>query len=413
MLSESEVYRRWESPASNFHRKRANLLADALLCEPFATRDVAPEGIPDVSDPAAVSNAVFEAPSCVNCHQAMDPLASHLWGFKVQVKRTTVAKGYEANCRDYNLEDESEVNTYVPGQYCYPLEHYTVSDESLWVEAGTRPPGYYGLPSHDLVDLGQNIAADPRFALCTARTFYGYLTQQDKRDVPLALVSDLTEVFVDSGFDAKALARAIVLSESFRAVRTGSDEETGAAGVQVIRPEQFARTIEDLTGFRWIVLADLDSCSMPTLTAGGTNCWGAVDLAVSDQFGFRGMSGGMNSYYSTAPTHTVTPPKETVMARYAAEAAGYVVTADFGESDASARQLLTLVEPWDSDEALVREQIVALYLRILGQFVTSDDESVDATYALFETRLEVDGNGVEAWKLTLTALLLHPRMMFY
>ena len=101
------------------------------------------------------------------------------------------------------------------------------------------------------------------------------------------------------------------------------------------------------------------------------------------------------------------------MARYAAEAAGYVVTADFGESDASARQLLTLVEPWDSDEALVREQIVALYLRILGQFVTSDDESVDATYALFETRLEVDGNGVEAWKLTLTALLLHPRMMFY
>ena len=255
ILSDSEMWRRFESAGSNFHRLRANFIASALLCEAFDTRDIDGASGVDISDEEEVANAVMNTPACINCHQALDPLAGYWWGFKKQTKRFTVVKGYAQDCRTYNPSGESLVDTYVPGQYCYPLEHYTVADEGQWEAWSLRPPSYYGQPAADLVDVGQLMSEDPRFSQCMARTFYGYLTQTDRLAVPLELAAELQSVLLESDHSAKALVKAVVLSDSFRATSL-SDELLAdpalaegvvpPAGLQTIRPEQYARTLEKL-----------------------------------------------------------------------------------------------------------------------------------------------------------------------
>ena len=278
ILSDSEMWRRFESAGSNFHRLRANFIASAFLCEAFDTRDIDGASGVDISNEEEVANAVMNTPSCVNCHQALDPLAGYWWGFKKQTKRFTVVKGYSNDCRNYNVSGESLIDTYVPGQYCYPLEHYTVSDEGEWESWSLRPPSYYGQPARDLVDVGQLMGEDPRFSQCMARTFYGYLTQKNRLAVPLGLATELQGALEDSGFSAKALVKTIVLSDSFRATSLSdellADPTLGIgvpppAGLQTIRPEQYARTIEDLTGFRWRAIADEEGCRIARVTGEG------------------------------------------------------------------------------------------------------------------------------------------------
>ncbi len=421
ILSDSEMWRRFESAGSNFHRLRANFIASALLCEAFDTRDIDGASGVDISDEEEVANAVMNTPACINCHQALDPLAGYWWGFKKQTKRFTVVKGYAQDCRTYNPSGESLVDTYVPGQYCYPLEHYTVADEGQWEAWSLRPPSYYGQPAADLVDVGQLMSEDPRFSQCMARTFYGYLTQTDRLAVPLELAAELQSVLLESDHSAKALVKAVVLSDSFRATSL-SDELLAdpalaegvvpPAGLQTIRPEQYARTLEKLTGFRWVADADEDRCWDAPVPGEGTRCWGPVDLATSDVFGFRAMSGGINGYYVTAPTHTVTPLKEMVMARYAAEAAAYVVPLDLA-GETSPPRLLRLVGPLDTDESAIREQIAVLHDRILAEDVGPDDPVVDATWELWRATHERAGETETAWKVVVAALLRDPRMMFY
>ncbi|MFT4626028.1 MAG: hypothetical protein ACI8PZ_004699, partial [Myxococcota bacterium] len=367
------------------------------------------------------ANAVMTTPACVNCHQALDPLAGFWWGFKKQTKRFTVVKGYTQDCRNFNLSGESLIDTYVPGQYCYPLEHYTVADEQEWETWGLRPPSYYGQPASDLEDVAQLMGDDPRFSQCMARTFYGYLTQTDRLAVPLPLATELQTSLEQSGFSAKSLVKSIVLSDSFRATALSDElladpalaaETPPAAGLQTIRPEQFSRTVADLTGFRWLAVADPDDCQRTRVAGEGTRCWGTVDLAATDFYGFRAMSGGINGYYITSPTHTVTPPKEMVMARFAAEAAGYVVPRDLsGENDPPI--LLAEVGPTTADEVSVRAQLVALHTRILGEALADDAPGIDATLALWQATFDRSGDTETAWKVVVAALLRDPRMMFY
>jgi hypothetical protein len=178
----------------------------------------------------------------------------------------------------------------------------------------------------------------------------------------------------------------------------------------VIRPEQYARTIEQLTGFRWIAIGDRGGCENEAVKGEGTRCWGPVDLATTDFFGFRAMSGGINGYYSTAPTHTFTPPKDLVMGRYAADAAGFVVDHDFADPDEAT--LLT-ISGTSAQASLIREQLAVLHGSILGELVGPHSPAVDASYTLFRDRLERDGSLPAAWKLTITALLQDVRMVFY
>lgn len=406
LLSSAQVFRRWESDGSNFHRGRAGMLASRFLCAPFESREIQIANGVDIADEAEVADAVLEDPTCVACHQSLDPLAGYFWGYKRLIHRNYVADSITGGCEfDWSGEAAPEFGpSYLPEDYCYPLRQYNPVDEDDWIDWGLRAPSYFGEPARDLREVGQLVAADPRFAQCMARQFYGYLTATDAADVPFDTARRLQGVLEDSGFSGKELVLAAVMDDRFRAVAGPPDDPV--AGLRTIRPEQYARTIEDLTGYRWFSDTDTPTCAdrgNPDVQRFGTQCWGDVDLSDSDVFGFRAMSGGVDGKVVLEPTRTVTPTKTLVMAQLASDAAAFVVERDLARP-AAERRLLGLVASGDPSDPAVRPQLAWLHLRVLGEAVDPGGPEVDADVALL---------AVGGWELALSALFQDPRMMFY
>lgn len=412
LLSDSEMWRRHVSNAANFHRGRANFVSRAFLCEDIGSRDVFVSGGVDIADEFAVADAVSTQTGCVGCHNVIDPLAAFFWGYKEQLQRNAVLSAYDLGCQwDWTLGDPP-LGDYRVEHWCYPLKFYDVSEENDWAYWHLRPPGYFGQPADRMDDLGALITADPRFATCTARTFAGYLTETPREDLPDEWVGELADTLVQSGFSAKELVRAIVLSEPFAAARavggTDADARPFVAGLQAIRPEQLSRTVRDLTGFTWLANQDYPGCE-----AGGNNCWGAVDLATTDVYGFRSMLGGIDSYTVLRPTSTPTPTKLLALGKLADEAAGYVVLAD-SAADPGARRLFDRVDPAaDPSEAEVRDQIAGLFHRILGETADPNGADVSDVYALWLGARSRSGAPAEGWRVVVSALLQDPHLVFY
>ncbi len=412
LITSSELWRRHESAGSNHHRARANFIADRFLCADFASRDVTIDGGITLSDEFAVADAVRTDPLCISCHQALDPLAVSLFGFKKQIKRHTVAKSYSERCSTTPMDDP--LIPYASVEFCYPLQSYNTEDEDQWAYWQLRPPGYYGTPVNDIADIGAHIADDPRFSLCAARRWNGYLSQSDPFDLPIEEAAALRDVFEGSDLSVKELAKAIVLSERFR-----------FAPRQQMRPEQIARSVAHLTGFRWWADPDAEDCATVNVID-GTECWKTVDLMANDTFGFRAMAGGINGFQITVPTHTSTPPRELVMERFLSDAAGWAVARDFGREmpatsgpdhvvdgiHESGVPLLT-IGPDVTDEDAVRQQIAALYLPLMSRTIDADHPEVDGIYALWRAKLDRSGSIDDAWALAITALWLDPLALSY
>jgi hypothetical protein len=287
------------------------------------------------------------------------------------------------------------------------MRAYTPANENLWEDYALRPPGYYGKPAVDLADLGRQIAGDPRFAQCTARQFQRWFAQVGLDEVEPAQSARLQGVLQDADFDVRRYLHTLVLSDPFRAVTRLDPSAEPAVPLQVIRPEQYARTIEALTGFVWTAVADDPGC------VAAETCWGPIDLATSDVFGYRAMSGGIDGLTVTRPTHTVTPVKLMVAARFATEAAAHVVATDFASPD-DARRLLHGVGPETDDPEVLRATLVDLYLRVLSVRVRPHDDEIDALLDLWSvTRDEHGGDIRAAWTVVLSALLQDPTLFYY
>jgi hypothetical protein len=370
ILSSSALYLRHRSAGQNFHRGRANVITRGLLCHDYLAADIMVDTSIDLSDPDVVSNAVRTNASCAGCHQTLDPIGSFLFGFRGQV-------------------NVNQVTT-------YPLAFYDTDTERRWRGTTGRPPGFFGQPGERLGDLGRMIADDPRFAQCTARRFAAYFTQVELDELPIEWIAQLGDDFAAGGFDAKALARAIVLSDHVRVSHaTESGDPEHVVGMLRTRPEQLDLLFRDLTGFRWLTDSTRQVRDMP---AGRTN------LLRADFIGFRALAGGIDGYFVTDPTHTTNAVSSLVLRTLAAEAADHVVDADLAAPPGE-RRLLTLVEATDRDPETIRAQLAALHARIYGRLDAADSAAVAETYALFEAALGADDDVVHAWKITLTAML--------
>jgi hypothetical protein len=399
VLSSSQLWRRHVSNGSNFHRGRANFVADTFLCADFATRDITVEGGIDLSDEFAVAHAVSTIPTCIGCHQALDPLAAFFWGWKGQLNGFAIQRAFDGGCHE-TAESEFEVyRDRVPEDFCYPLRFYTPAIEEDWALWDLRAPAFYGTPGERLDDLGGMIASDSRFNTCMVSTFYGYLTQTDRDEVPPEIAVELGRSFVASGYNARDLVREIVLSDRFATVK-GLDD---AVGVQTIRPEAYSRAVEQLTGFLWEAQPDGNGCK--------PLCWGQVSLSNSDMHGFRAMAGGIDSLSVIRPTHTATPTKLMVMERFAAEAAAFVVREDMA-LPAAERRLLGSIELGDSED-VVRAQIAELHGVMLAELVAPDSEEVDLSFGLWQASSERNGDESVAWTLLISAFLRDVRMLYY
>jgi hypothetical protein len=421
LLASSGLWLQHPSAGGNHHRGRANLLSRALICTDFLDRDVNITGSVDLSDPEQVAEAVIEDPACSTCHQALDPLAGFLWGFRGPDMFHVVNLAYQRDDDDALILDEAtgepiclasltsstmEGGPLADGN-CLPLVHYDVSNELGWQEYGLRDPGYFGLQSGEdlrLDDLGIAITEDPRFSLCTVRRVASYLGQRPTHDLPDAFVASLQADFIETGFDFKALAKQIVLSDAFLSLAPATDEEF-VFGLQILRPEQAARVMAQLTGLEWSADPDPEDC--------GDKCWGPVDVVTSARFGLRTLLGGTDASSKSLPTLTPTPVQLLGLRRLAAEAAAEVVAHDFGTAEAGDRRLLDTIDLAEPTEESVRTGLVALHLRILGEVIDPEAKVIDQELALFLLALSEDGDPADAWELVLTLLLQDIRMVFY
>jgi hypothetical protein len=390
VLASSALWHRHRANGNNYQRVRANLVSRVFLCEDYLTRDVPPFPDVDFADVEALKGALQTNPGCVSCHQTLDPLASYFWGAQSRGKATVV--------NSYDMQGQCIMGK---EKTCFPLEEYVASQETLWTKTTGRAPGYFGEPTPDghLDVLGEQVAADPRFSQCVARRFYSYMNQTQLDAVPFALVDRFDVAFhVDDRLDIRALARAIVLSDEFRAGHAEDPADADSVvGLKVARPEQLERMFRDLTGFRWVGMRQPGDVH------------GEFPLLNSDSWGYRAMAGGIDGYSITQPTWTFNPTRTLVLQALAAEAAGYVVDRDLDTADRAKRKLMTLVDE-AADESAVRQQIAQLHARVLGELVAADAAEVDESYALWSA---IDGGARQQWKILLTAMFQDNRVAFF
>jgi hypothetical protein len=388
ILSSGALWLRHPSNGNNNHRGQADLIADALLCSGFRERDVPLFNDIDLSDETVVKTALTSDPACVSCHQTLDPLASHLFGFS-RTRPGAIRKSYD--------RDDPTLCVKQARGSCYPLAEYQPNRADSYRRRTGREPNYFGLPSADLQTLGAQIAADPRFSMCVARRFYGYFMQVQPDDIPDPTAASLQDAFIAGELRIKPLIKAIVLSDDFRAIGASAGSPAAAlVGRKTTRPEQLERLIADLTGFVW------------QASAGKRGNIGTVSLLQSDRHGYRAMAGGVEGFQVTEPSFAYSPTRLLVLQTLAAEAAAHVVEHDFAAPRAQRRLLADIDSTADAD---VRRQIAALYARVLAESVAVDGPEVDAAHALFVAGLA--GGPRRAWTLVLTALLQDPAIAFH
>ena len=382
ILSTGGFLLRHDSNGRNYNRGRSSVLSEALLCDSYADRDIPIEG--DLSDPDAVADAVMNDPACVACHQSVDPIASNFIPFRPTVSPNNINNAYASGCPD-------EFSS------CYPLPMYFPEYTGFWEDAGLRPPGYFGASVDDLGGVGEGIAEDARFSRCMAQRFAAYLTQRSLSEVSAEEVARLQTVFIDSDLSARDLAVAVVTDPAFLASSVSTADGEEPTELQIIRPEQLDRMIEDLTGLRLAV--ELSPTS------------GETPLLMDDLIGFRAMSGGIDGDTVALPTHLPTPTRLLTLAMVAEEASGHVVSTDL-EASQDQRVLLLGADGNTTSEGEIRTELVHLHRRLFGRVVDPDGPEIDDVYALW--KVVADDDGAEAaWEVVVAALLQSPDILFY
>jgi hypothetical protein len=378
VLATTTLYHRWRSAGFNYNRGRANMISRAFLCHDYLTSDIVVDTSIDLSDPDVVANAVVQNKSCAGCHHTLDPLASYLFPMRPQLNAGQVTS--------------------------YPIQYYLPNQINRWQTTNKRPPMFFGEQASGLAGLGKAIADDPRFSRCAAQNFASYLTEVPDADLSGAWIARLQGEFVAAGYNAKQLAKAIVLSNEFRV--SHSDDVARAetvVGTLKARPEQLARMLADLTGLDWRFDSNAKLRGIP---------YGSTNLLESDFIGFRVLGGGIDSYFVTQPVHTMNATSSLVARTAAGAAADFVVDRD-ATAPVADRKLFVKADVTSTDEAHVRAELAYLHARIYSELVEPGSPEVDDTYALFTDALAQTSDPKRAWKLTLVGMFGDFRSLFY
>jgi hypothetical protein len=362
VLSTNSMWWRYMSTTSNANRGKANAISKILLCNDYLSKSVEFDRNVNLLDQDALNDALRTNPGCVACHHSLDPLASFLWGTYY-----------------YDYDSPMDLRSYHPER------------ENLWEDYTGVEPSYYGDSGHTLSDLGQMIAADPRFIECATERVYSLLTHRDATVEDADRLTAYREVFLGSDLKLRSLFRAVVNDPDYRATEVSDGP---MATRKMVSSDMLGAQLEDLTGF--------------VFTNDG------VPMLETDDGGLRTLAGGIDGQNVTKPAREPMTTLVLVQERLAQAAASYVVEHDRDHPD-EARLFteITFHETPKNGESQMRAQLQRLHLRLFGRRVAADGPEVEANLELWEDLYDVSLTVEDAWAGVLTVLLRDPDFLFY
>lgn len=358
VLSTNSLWWRYTTTESNANRNRANTLSRILLCNNYLHRPITFERGLDLLDQEAVEDAIHNNASCVGCHQTLDPLAAHLFGF-------------------WSVQNDSylEVGQYHPDRERAYEQYLGVS------------PGYYGSPSYGLAHLGEYIARDERFVGCAVEQVSEQLLGRPFLLTDTAWSTPHRNTFVQEGLLLRSLIRSVVSDPLYR-LAWYEDNDQGS-NAKLMKPAQVASVVAEKTGFVWTYQED--------------------EIFDNDLVGLKKLSGGGQVFVEPSATYILS------ISRLVEQAAIYV-SARESEMEFSERTFFVEVDflhGLDDDREASIAMIQRWHLLLFGQRIQLDGPQIEANVELWESLYQIHSDPVEAWVGLLTALLRDPDFIVY
>jgi hypothetical protein len=241
-----------------------------------------------------------------------------------------------------------------------------------------------------LADLGELLAADPRFAECAVEQVWKIFLQRDVELEDFERLTALRETFLGADLKMRPLLRAVFDTPEYRA---GPTDEPLYAPLKMVSAEQLGSQIEAVTGYR--------------MTTDG------YDMLLNDEYGLRTLAGGVDGNFVTAPARAPMATLVLVQERLAQAAADFVVAQDLVAESPTLFTEIGFSETTSSNRDAMVAQIQALHLRLFSSRVEADGAEVEANLALWEELYAASLSQAAAWKGVLTVLLRDPTFLMY
>jgi hypothetical protein len=367
VLSTPAFLMRWETTPTNKGRKRARIVLKNFLATDifkFAQRPV------DSTALTSVQNPTLNSPMCNVCHTVIDPIAGGFRGFSENNDLTR-----------FTADDNWHDDMLPPG-----------------INSADMPPENYG---NALMWLGAQLPKDRRFGISVAQVMYKGLVgdepitfPQDKAAPDYAervraynIQNDwfvkVGDEFAANKFDLRKLVVAIVKSAYFRASTGDTTKDglhQGLGQGRILTPEMLGRKYRATTGLYYY--ANENAVKDERRSKDG---YLRNDMVADNDW--RLVYGGIDSGDTTKRTETMSPIMLATSQYTGAIVACRATTYDFTKPVAE-RRLFKTVElgttPVSPDgEGQIRNTIVHLFFRLLGETVDARSEEVNQTYALF------------------------------
>lgn len=378
LLTEEYVFVRHYTTPLNAQRGRANVISKTLLCHDYLAQDIVVDSNIDLSD-ANVINEAVRAPACAGCHESLDPFSANFWSYDFFALPAAIER--------------------------YPYSHHKPENLLYRSYFTDRMPGYLGAETQDLAALGAAIATDPRFYRCAVRRFFSFFSQQPVDEVPREVVDLFLPEFEASGYNAKALAKAIVLSDAFKSIQRPSAKNYAL----LMRPYAVNETVKSIDNFGWrfnFTFALFEEL-------GATAQYGEADLLMDSFVGFGVLAGGTDDYVVKQSRHSMTVMRALVYKNLAEAFAGQIVRRALDTAGDPASSSL-MDQPLDvTDPRIVRASLARLVGRLFSQRVDSGHENVDVLWQLYRDALAISDQPARAWSVVLSAMLQDDRFYYY
>jgi hypothetical protein len=357
-LSMFHYLRRYPSTETNRNRLRARMFYQHFLG--IDIMQLAPRSTDASAVAAKYEIPTMQAPDCVVCHRTIDPVSSIFQDFDFEGHVIPRKDGWYKDMfqAGFEGEDMPPSERWRAPQW---LAERTVKDPRFAIVMVEHV--YYILFGRKALQAPDDID-DPHFA---ARR-RAYLAQRKQ-------IESTAREFADSGFNLKMAFRSLVASDFYRvdglqAVAMNPDRAAELDDIGIVRllsPEQLERKLKAIFGKEWgrlngetkILYGGIDSISITERNADPSGAMGAIQRILAN------------------------------------DVACYHVARDF-RRETPERLLFSSIEPSvvpgdDMSNQRIRQTIVSLHQRLLGQNLVAEDPEIERTFQLF-TGIIADAN---------------------